>query len=91
VCVFEREAWFVCDLWEDASVRSGWLQGLLNMLKHRQALDFICENGENCHHLSSNPKCAQKCAYKIDYNKRVNDQNKILQYKNYFNLNGRLN
>ncbi|KAK7166618.1 hypothetical protein R3I93_006389 [Phoxinus phoxinus] len=45
VCVFEREAWFVCDLWEDASVRSGWLQGLLNMLKHRQALDFICGNG----------------------------------------------
>jgi len=58
VCVFEREAWFVCDLWEDASVRSGWLQGLLNMLKHRQALDFICGNGENCHHLSSNPKWA---------------------------------
>ncbi|XP_056120534.1 BRCA1-associated ATM activator 1 isoform X1 [Rhinichthys klamathensis goyatoka] len=45
VSVFEREAWFVCDLWEDASVRSGWLQGLLNMLKHRQALDFICGNG----------------------------------------------
>ncbi len=46
-CVFEREAWGVCDLWEDASVRSGWLQGLLNMLKHQQALDFMCGNGEN--------------------------------------------
>ncbi len=46
-CVFEREARGVCDLWEDASVRSGWLQGLLNMLKHQQALDFMCENGEN--------------------------------------------
>ncbi|XP_067298133.1 BRCA1-associated ATM activator 1 isoform X2 [Pseudorasbora parva] len=45
VCVFEREAWCACDLWEDASVRSGWLQGLLNMLKHRQALDFIHGNG----------------------------------------------
>ncbi|KAF4118982.1 BRCA1-associated ATM activator 1 isoform X1 [Onychostoma macrolepis] len=44
-CVFEREAWGVCDLWEDASVRSGWLQGLLNMLKHQQALDFMCGNG----------------------------------------------
>uniref|UniRef100_A0A8C1WEC4 BRCA1-associated ATM activator 1 n=1 Tax=Cyprinus carpio TaxID=7962 RepID=A0A8C1WEC4_CYPCA len=45
VYVFEREAWGVCDLWEDASVRSGWLQGLLNMLKHQQALGFICGNG----------------------------------------------
>ncbi|KAI2668718.1 BRCA1-associated ATM activator 1 [Labeo rohita] len=45
VCVFKREAWCVCDLWEDASVRSGWLQGLLNMLNHQQALDFICGNG----------------------------------------------
>ncbi|XP_056317942.1 BRCA1-associated ATM activator 1 isoform X2 [Danio aesculapii] len=45
VCVFEREAWCVCDLWEDASVRSGWIQGLLNMLKHQQALDFICRKG----------------------------------------------
>lgn len=45
VCVFEREAWSVCDLWEDASVRSGWIQGLLNMLKHQQALDFICRQG----------------------------------------------
>ncbi|KAK2908633.1 hypothetical protein Q8A67_004470 [Cirrhinus molitorella] len=45
VSVFEREAWCVCDHWEDASVRSGWLQGLLNMLKHQQALDFIRGNG----------------------------------------------
>lgn len=45
VCVFEREAWCVCDLWEDASVRSGWIQGLLNMLKHQQALDLICGKG----------------------------------------------
>ncbi|XP_073698827.1 integrator complex assembly factor BRAT1 [Garra rufa] len=45
VSVFERETWCACDLWEDASVRSGWLQGLLNMLEHQQALDFICGNG----------------------------------------------
>uniref|UniRef100_A0A673GMK0 BRCA1-associated ATM activator 1-like n=1 Tax=Sinocyclocheilus rhinocerous TaxID=307959 RepID=A0A673GMK0_9TELE len=45
LCAFEREACYVCDLWEDASVRSGWLQGLLNMLKHQNALDFICGNG----------------------------------------------
>ncbi|XP_016347330.1 BRCA1-associated ATM activator 1-like [Sinocyclocheilus anshuiensis] len=45
VYVFELEAWGVCDLWEDASVRSGWLQGLLDMLKHQQALGFICGNG----------------------------------------------
>lgn len=50
VCVFEREAWCVCDLWEDASVRSGWIQGLLNMLKHQQALDLICGKGEYCRH-----------------------------------------
>uniref|UniRef100_A0A8C1XSJ5 BRCA1-associated ATM activator 1 n=1 Tax=Cyprinus carpio TaxID=7962 RepID=A0A8C1XSJ5_CYPCA len=45
LCAFEREACYVCDLWEDASVRSGWLQGLLNMLKHQKSLDFICRNG----------------------------------------------
>ncbi|XP_051994214.1 BRCA1-associated ATM activator 1 [Xyrauchen texanus] len=43
VCVFEREGWCLCDIWEDASVRSSWLQGLLNMLKHQQAVEFICE------------------------------------------------
>uniref|UniRef100_A0A671RVG8 BRCA1-associated ATM activator 1 n=1 Tax=Sinocyclocheilus anshuiensis TaxID=1608454 RepID=A0A671RVG8_9TELE len=45
LCAFEREACYVCDIWEDASVRSGWLQGLLNMLKHQNALDFIRGNG----------------------------------------------
>lgn len=45
VCAFEREGWCAPDLWHDASVRSGWIQGLLNMLSHRKALEFICGNG----------------------------------------------
>lgn len=45
-CAFVRGGWCAPDLWHDASVRSGWLQGLLNMLNHRRALEFICENGK---------------------------------------------
>nr|XP_055061862.1 BRCA1-associated ATM activator 1 isoform X3 [Misgurnus anguillicaudatus] len=44
-CVFEKDGWCVPDFWHDASVRSGWVQGLLNMLNHWKALDFICGNG----------------------------------------------
>lgn len=46
-CAFEREGWCQPDLWHDASVRSGWIQGLLNMLSHRKALEFICGNGKH--------------------------------------------
>ncbi|TRY81512.1 hypothetical protein DNTS_009920 [Danionella cerebrum] len=45
VHVFVRDSWTVGGLWVDASVRSGWLQGLLNMLKHHKAVDFICGKG----------------------------------------------
>ncbi|XP_056595329.1 BRCA1-associated ATM activator 1 isoform X2 [Triplophysa dalaica] len=44
-CAFERGGWCAPDLWHEPSVRSGWLQGLLNTLNHRKALEFIRENG----------------------------------------------
>lgn len=48
-CAFERGGWCAPDLWHEPSVRSGWLQGLLNTLNHRKALEFIRENGEHSH------------------------------------------
>ncbi|NWU62078.1 BRAT1 protein, partial [Pterocles burchelli] len=32
-------------LWEDASVRSGWLEGVHSMMHHQPALDFLCNGG----------------------------------------------
>ncbi|KFU96946.1 BRCA1-associated ATM activator 1, partial [Pterocles gutturalis] len=32
-------------LWEDASVRSGWLEGVRSMMYHQPALDFLCNGG----------------------------------------------
>ncbi|XP_030636571.1 integrator complex assembly factor BRAT1 [Chanos chanos] len=43
VCVFE--SWSVSDMWDNATIRSGWLQGLSNMLQHQSAMDFICKTG----------------------------------------------
>ncbi|NWR75628.1 BRAT1 protein, partial [Centropus unirufus] len=31
--------------WEDASVRSGWLDGVCSMMRHQPALHFICSDG----------------------------------------------
>ncbi|XP_077172745.1 integrator complex assembly factor BRAT1 isoform X2 [Paroedura picta] len=32
-------------LWEDTSVRSGWVQGTHNMLRHPSAFQFLCDSG----------------------------------------------
>ncbi|KAJ6655923.1 hypothetical protein lerEdw1_004508 [Lerista edwardsae] len=32
-------------LWEDTSVRSGWVQGAHSMLRHRSALRLLCDTG----------------------------------------------
>ncbi|XP_017573237.1 BRCA1-associated ATM activator 1 [Pygocentrus nattereri] len=41
--MFEPDNWHKLDLWKNASVRCGWLQGLWNMLQHQQAMDFFCK------------------------------------------------
>lgn len=33
-------------VWEDASVRSGWVQGVHNMMHHQPALHLLCSGGE---------------------------------------------
>lgn len=33
-------------LWEDASVRSGWVKGVHRMAQHQPALHFLCNGGE---------------------------------------------
>ncbi|XP_053131713.1 BRCA1-associated ATM activator 1 isoform X1 [Hemicordylus capensis] len=32
-------------LWEDASIRSGWVQGIRSMLQHQRAFQFLCNSG----------------------------------------------
>ncbi|XP_066496789.1 BRCA1-associated ATM activator 1 isoform X2 [Tiliqua scincoides] len=32
-------------LWEDTSVRSGWVQGVRTMLQHRSSLQLLCDSG----------------------------------------------
>ncbi|OXB67568.1 hypothetical protein ASZ78_004686 [Callipepla squamata] len=32
-------------VWEDASVRSGWVEGVHSMVQHQSALRFICDGG----------------------------------------------
>ncbi|XP_068765287.1 BRCA1-associated ATM activator 1 isoform X3 [Struthio camelus] len=32
-------------VWEDASVRSGWVEGVRNMMHHQPALHFLCSGG----------------------------------------------
>ncbi|XP_025971978.2 BRCA1-associated ATM activator 1 isoform X1 [Dromaius novaehollandiae] len=32
-------------LWEDASVRSGWVEGVRSMMRHQPALHFLCSGG----------------------------------------------
>ncbi|KAL7845930.1 hypothetical protein AOLI_G00241220 [Acnodon oligacanthus] len=41
--MFEPDNWHKLNLWKNASVRCGWLQGLWNMLQHQQAMDFFCK------------------------------------------------
>ncbi|MFT7812049.1 BRCA1-associated ATM activator 1 isoform X1 [Arapaima gigas] len=42
---FEYRGWIESSHWEDATVRSGWVQGLQNMLKHWPAMQFMLESG----------------------------------------------
>uniref|UniRef100_A0A8C9R5W4 BRCA1-associated ATM activator 1 n=1 Tax=Scleropages formosus TaxID=113540 RepID=A0A8C9R5W4_SCLFO len=42
---FEYQGWMESSVWEDATVRSGWIHGLQNVLKHWQAMQFVLENG----------------------------------------------
>ncbi|XP_019368517.1 PREDICTED: BRCA1-associated ATM activator 1 [Gavialis gangeticus] len=32
-------------LWEDASVRSGWVEGVRSMVQHQSAIQFLCSSG----------------------------------------------
>ncbi|KAG7491969.1 hypothetical protein MATL_G00009510 [Megalops atlanticus] len=42
---FEYKGWSESSLWEDATVRSGWIHGLENMIKHQKAMLFLFKNG----------------------------------------------
>ncbi|XP_023670670.2 BRCA1-associated ATM activator 1 isoform X2 [Paramormyrops kingsleyae] len=44
-CAFEYQEWAGLSLWQDATVRSGWIHGLWNMLQHWKAMHFLFENG----------------------------------------------
>ncbi|KAJ8246105.1 hypothetical protein GJAV_G00263700 [Gymnothorax javanicus] len=42
---FDFHGWSESCLWEDATVRSGWVHGLRSMAQHREALHFLFKNG----------------------------------------------
>ncbi|XP_048870309.1 BRCA1-associated ATM activator 1 isoform X2 [Brienomyrus brachyistius] len=44
-CAFGYQEWAGSSLWQDATVRSGWIHGLWNMLQHWKAMHFLFENG----------------------------------------------
>ncbi|NWH79428.1 BRAT1 protein, partial [Piaya cayana] len=43
--LFGRDGPLSSSEWEDASVRSGWLEGVCSMMCHQPALHFICSGG----------------------------------------------
>uniref|UniRef100_A0A3B1JPI5 BRCA1-associated ATM activator 1 n=1 Tax=Astyanax mexicanus TaxID=7994 RepID=A0A3B1JPI5_ASTMX len=43
--MFDPDSWHEIELWKNASVRGGWLQGLWNMLQYQQAVGFFCKTG----------------------------------------------
>ncbi|KFP78221.1 BRCA1-associated ATM activator 1, partial [Apaloderma vittatum] len=45
VRLFGRDGPLSSALWEDASVRRGWVKGMHNMMKHQPALHFLCSGG----------------------------------------------
>ncbi|NWS73254.1 BRAT1 protein, partial [Crotophaga sulcirostris] len=45
VRLFGRDGPLSSTEWEDASVRSGWLEGVCSMMCHQPALHFICSGG----------------------------------------------
>ncbi|KAG9349815.1 hypothetical protein JZ751_026168 [Albula glossodonta] len=42
---FDQEGWSKSSLWEDATVRSGWVQGLRSMVQHQEAMLFLFKKG----------------------------------------------
>ncbi|XP_071032079.1 BRCA1-associated ATM activator 1-like [Oncorhynchus clarkii lewisi] len=42
---YDSERWQVAGLWEDPSVRIGWIHGLSNMMRHTQAFHFLDQAG----------------------------------------------
>uniref|UniRef100_A0A4W5L2X2 Uncharacterized protein n=1 Tax=Hucho hucho TaxID=62062 RepID=A0A4W5L2X2_9TELE len=42
---YDSERWQVAGLWEDPSVRIGWIHGLSNMMRHTQAFYFLDQAG----------------------------------------------
>ncbi|CAB1344108.1 unnamed protein product [Coregonus sp. 'balchen'] len=42
---YDSERWQVAGLWEDPSVRIGWIHGLSNMMHHPQAFHFLDQAG----------------------------------------------
>uniref|UniRef100_A0A8D0ESV0 BRCA1 associated ATM activator 1 n=1 Tax=Strix occidentalis caurina TaxID=311401 RepID=A0A8D0ESV0_STROC len=45
VRLFGRDGPLNSALWEDASVRSGWVEGVHSMMHHQPALCFLCDGG----------------------------------------------
>ncbi|XP_057272892.1 BRCA1-associated ATM activator 1 isoform X1 [Pezoporus wallicus] len=45
VRLFGRDGPLSSAVWEDASVRSGWVNGVHSMMQHQPALHFLCEGG----------------------------------------------
>ncbi|KAK2817280.1 hypothetical protein Q5P01_025471 [Channa striata] len=43
--VFNLHHWKDTGLWEDPSIRTGWIQGLRSMLQHLKALSFFVQSG----------------------------------------------
>ncbi|KAM9491656.1 integrator complex assembly factor BRAT1 isoform 1-T2 [Salvelinus alpinus] len=42
---YDSERWQVAGLWDDPSVRIGWIHGLSNMMRHTQAFHFLDRAG----------------------------------------------
>ncbi|KAM6077995.1 integrator complex assembly factor BRAT1 isoform 3-T3 [Theristicus caerulescens] len=45
VRLFGRDGPLNSAVWEDASVRSGWVEGVHSMMHHQPALHFLCDGG----------------------------------------------
>ncbi|XP_010201786.2 BRCA1-associated ATM activator 1 isoform X1 [Colius striatus] len=45
VRLFGRDGFLNSSLWEDASVRSGWVEGVHSMMHHQLALHLLCHGG----------------------------------------------
>ncbi|XP_010190376.1 PREDICTED: BRCA1-associated ATM activator 1, partial [Mesitornis unicolor] len=45
VRLFGRDGPLNNAVWEDASVRSGWVEGVHSMMQHQPALHFLCDDG----------------------------------------------